>query len=150
GTPGYMSPEQARGVEADERSDLYSIGVILYHLVTGRKPFVADSPLAGLRMHMDDAPTPPTQVAPRCCSPALQRVILRAMAKDPGARWATAGDFAQALAATREGREAASGRDHGGAAPHGRRSLRLPSLRTVGLVLRLAVVAALVVGGVLA
>ncbi len=106
GTPGYMSPEQARGTEADERSDLYAVGVILYHMVTGRKPFIADSPLAVLRMHMDDAPTPPTQLASRCCSPELERVILRAMAKEPGARWQTASDMAQALVATPEGREA--------------------------------------------
>src|SRR3954469_15344715 len=97
GTPGYMSPEQARGTEADERSDLYGVGVILYHMVTGRKPFIADSPIAVLRMHMDDAPTPPTQLVPRCCSSELEKVILRAMAKEPGARWQTASDFAQAL-----------------------------------------------------
>ena len=109
GTPGYMSPEQARGTEADERSDLYGVGVILYHMVTGRKPFIADSPIAVLRMHMDDAPMPPTQLAPRCCSPELERVILRAMAKEPGARWQTAGEFAQALLATPEGRDAGGG-----------------------------------------
>ena len=106
GTPGYMSPEQARGTESDERSDLYAVGVILYHMVTGRKPFVADSPLAVLRMHMDDAPPPPTSVAPRSCSPELERVILRAMEKQPSARFRTAADFAQALAATREAGDA--------------------------------------------
>jgi serine/threonine protein kinase len=148
GTPGYMSPEQARGVEADERSDLYSVGVILYHMVTGRKPFVADSPLAVLRMHMDDAPTPPTQIKSGCCSAELERVILRAMAKEPGARFATAGDFAQALAATREGREAATrGHDDGWKAPRARWSL-VPSWRTIGAAVRLAVVAALIGGGV--
>jgi len=105
GTPGYMSPEQARGTEADERSDLYAVGVILYHMVTGRKPFVADSPLAVLRMHMDDAPKPPSQVVPNCCSPELERVILRALAKEPGARWQSAGEMGQAVAATPEGRE---------------------------------------------
>src|SRR5439155_14974712 len=97
---------QARGTESDERSDLYSVGVILYHMVTGRKPFIADSPLAVLRMHMDDAPTPPTQLMPRCCSPELERVILRAMAKEPNGRFPSAGAFAQALAATPEAREA--------------------------------------------
>ncbi|MCA1664724.1 MAG: serine/threonine protein kinase, partial [Myxococcales bacterium] len=99
GTPGYMSPEQARGTDADERSDLYAVGVILYHMVTGRKPFVADSPLAVLRMHMDDAPTPPTRMLAGCCSSELERFILRSMAKEPGARWQTAAEMAQALAA---------------------------------------------------
>ncbi|HEY2745155.1 MAG TPA: protein kinase, partial [Polyangia bacterium] len=108
GTPGYMSPEQARGTEADERSDVYAVGVILYHMVTGRKPFVADSPLAVLRMHMDDAPTPPTTLAPRCCSTELEKIILRAMAKDPAARWQTPGAMAQALSGTPEGREMGS------------------------------------------
>jgi serine/threonine-protein kinase len=102
GTPGYMSPEQARGAESDERSDLYSVGVILYHLVTGRKPFMADSPLAVLRMHMDDAPVPPTKVVAKACSAELERVILRAMAKEPKARFQSAADFARALAATPE------------------------------------------------
>ena len=74
-------------------------------MVTGRKPFVADSPLAVLRMHMDDAPKPPSQVVPNCCSPEMERVILRALAKEPGARWQTAGEMAQAVAGTPEGRE---------------------------------------------
>ncbi len=102
GTPGYMSPEQARGTEADERSDLYGVGVILFHMVTGRKPFVADSPLAVLRMHMDDAPPSPNALLPRSCSPELERVILRSLEKEPGARWQTAADFAAALAQTPE------------------------------------------------
>jgi serine/threonine-protein kinase len=105
GTPGYMSPEQARGTEADERSDLYAVGVILYHMVAGRKPFVADSPLAVLRMHMDDTPPPPSSVKPRCCSPELERVILRSMAKEPSGRFQKAADFAAALATTPEGSE---------------------------------------------
>jgi eukaryotic-like serine/threonine-protein kinase len=146
GTPGYMSPEQARGTEADERSDLYAVGVILYHMVTGRKPFVADSPLAVLRMHMDDAPTPPTRLLAGCCSPELERVVLRAMAKEPGARWQTAGEMAQALAATPEGREA-GGEDRassrvGVIARDGGRGV-------VGTVVRAAVVVAILVGVVM-
>ena len=117
GTPGYMSPEQARGTEADERSDVYAVGVILYHMVTGRKPFIADSPLAVLRMHMDDAPTPPTKLTPGACSPELEKVILRAMAKEPGARWQSAGEMAQALTATPEGREAVGDDRFGSRAP---------------------------------
>jgi hypothetical protein len=108
GTPGYMSPEQAKGIESDERSDLYAVGVILYHMVTGRKPFVADSPLAVLRMHMDDAPLPPNQASRGCCSADLERAILRALAKDPKQRFQTAAEFAKALAATSEAKIAPS------------------------------------------
>jgi serine/threonine-protein kinase len=147
GTPGYMSPEQARGTEADERSDVYAVGVILYHMVTGRKPFIADSPLAVLRMHMDDAPVPPTEVVPRSCSTELEKVILRAMAKDPGARWQTAGAMAQALAATPEGREV-SGEDRSSSL---RRAPAGPS-RLRGIVMtaaRFVVAAAVIVGVVM-
>ena len=147
GTPGYMSPEQARGTEADERSDLYAVGVILYHMVTGRKPFVADSPLAVLRMHMDDAPTPPTKVTPGCCSPELERIILRAMAKDPAARWQTAAEMAQALAATPEGREVA-----GEERPPSRASYVGPARsyrKLVGTAARVVVAAAILVAVVM-
>ncbi len=104
GTPSYMSPEQARGVTADTRADLYSIGVMLYHMVVGKKPFVADSPMAVLRMHLDDPPRPPRQAAPGAViSAALEATILRALEKDPSERWQTADAFARALAATPEG-----------------------------------------------
>jgi eukaryotic-like serine/threonine-protein kinase len=148
GTPGYMSPEQARGTEADERSDLYAVGVILYHMVTGRKPFVADSPLAVLRMHMDDAPTPPTELARGCCSPELERVILKSMQKEPGERWQTASAMAQALAGTPEGRE-------GGSEDRSSPMRRAPSmargtggggLGIFGTVVRVAVAAAVITG----
>jgi serine/threonine-protein kinase len=144
GTPGYMSPEQARGTEADERSDLYAVGVILYHMVTGRKPFVADSPLAVLRMHMDDAPTPPTKQTPGCCSAELERVILRAMAKDPGARFQTAAEMAQALAATPEGREAA-GEEPRPASRASYVGATLAGKRIVGTIARVVLATAVVV-----
>jgi serine/threonine-protein kinase len=106
GTPGYMSPEQAQGRNADQRSDLYSVGVILYLMVTGRKPFVAESPLAVLRMHMDQKPDPPRKVKPDCCSPELEKAILRSLEKAPSARFQNATEFARALETTPEGREA--------------------------------------------
>ncbi|HXU70060.1 MAG TPA: protein kinase [Polyangia bacterium] len=151
GTPGYMSPEQARGTEADERSDLYAVGVILYHMVTGRKPFIADSPLAVLRMHMDDPPTPPNQLAPRSCSPELEKVILRAMEKDPGDRFQTASAMTQALVATPEGRESV-GDDR--SSPVRRAPVTMPGTRRglremLGTGLRVGVALAVVVGGVM-
>ncbi len=104
GTPGYMSPEQARGSPADERADLYSVGVILYHLVVGQKPFVADSAMAVMRMHMEEPPTSPRKAAPEArISSALDAAILRALEKEPAKRWATAEAFAAALGATPEG-----------------------------------------------
>jgi serine/threonine-protein kinase len=103
GTPGYMSPEQGQGGTVDGRTDLYSVGIMLYEMVVGRRPFVAEAPLAVLRMHMDDPPEPPRKAgAP--VSEELERAILRALAKAPSRRWQTAEDFANALEATPEGR----------------------------------------------
>jgi eukaryotic-like serine/threonine-protein kinase len=105
GTPGYMSPEQARGGATDERTDVYAVGVILYQGVTGRRPFVAESPMAVLRMHMDEPPLPPRRAAPdRKISRALESVILRALEKDPARRWQSAAEMARALDATPEAR----------------------------------------------
>gem|GEM_PF-4394301 len=104
GTPGYMSPEQAKGSPADERADLYSVGVILYHLVVGQKPFVADSAMAVMRMHMEEPPESPRKAAPEArISSALDAAILRALEKEPAKRWASAKAFSTALAATPEG-----------------------------------------------
>jgi hypothetical protein len=105
GTPGYMAPEQARGGDTDERTDVYAVGVILYHMIAGRKPFVAESPMAVLRMHMDDPPLPLRKAAgARKISPALDSAVLRALEKDPARRWQSASEFADALAATPEAR----------------------------------------------
>jgi serine/threonine-protein kinase len=104
GTPGYMAPEQARGTATDHRADLYSVGVILYHMVAGKKPFVADSAMAVMRMHMDDPPPPPRKAAPDAkLSVAIERVILRALEKEPAKRWPSADAFSRALDATPEG-----------------------------------------------
>jgi hypothetical protein len=93
-----MAPEQAKGSPTDHRADLYAVGVILYHMVVGEKPFQADAPMAVLRMHMDDAPVPPRKAAPDAnLSAALETVILRAMEKSPARRWQSAQDFIQAL-----------------------------------------------------
>lgn len=86
GTPAYMSPEQGSGQPGDARSDIYSLGVVLYELATGRLPYDADTPLAVLLKHVHD-PLP----LPRTVNPALpeevERILLRALAKDPADRY---------------------------------------------------------------
>ena len=96
GTPHYIAPEQVSGRPADPRTDLYSLGVVLYEMVTGRVPFDADSEFELLRAHLETAP-----VSPRAQVPSvpdwLEAVILRAMAKDPADRFADAAAMAEAL-----------------------------------------------------
>jgi hypothetical protein len=86
GTPDYVAPETAEGNVTDARSDLYSLGVIFYEMLTGRKPFVADTPFATLRMHVSAAPDPPSTVVPGT-PPELEAIVLRLLAKDPAQRY---------------------------------------------------------------
>jgi predicted Ser/Thr protein kinase len=97
GTPAYMSPEQGQGVKVDHRSDIYSLGVILYEMVTGRVPYEAETPMAVVIKHITDPLPLPRTVKPDVPEP-IERVILRALAKDPAHRYQTAGEFVQALA----------------------------------------------------
>jgi tRNA A-37 threonylcarbamoyl transferase component Bud32 len=100
GTPLYMSPEQASGSPADHRTDIYSTGVILYELLTGRVPFKADSAVQVLSAHIATNPPPPSSVAPeRNISPALEAVILRALAKQADERQASMQALAEELRA---------------------------------------------------
>ena len=93
----YMSPEQIQGVAApDARSDLYSVGVSLYELVTGKRPFDGDSQFAIMSAHLAGTPVPPVKVDPRLPQ-LLNDVILMSVAKDPGARFQTAGAVRNAL-----------------------------------------------------
>jgi serine/threonine-protein kinase len=90
GTPFYMSPEQALGRPLDPRTDVYSVGVILYELFAGRVPFQGESFMGILSQHITTPPLPPSQAAPsRYILPEVERIILRAMAKEPGERYAT-------------------------------------------------------------
>jgi eukaryotic-like serine/threonine-protein kinase len=97
GTPLYTSPEQARGYAGNERSDLYSLGVILYELVTGVPPFRGDNPTAVLAQHLNATPASPVLLNPNI-PPALTLVIMTALAKDPNARFARAAAMTAALA----------------------------------------------------
>src|SRR6059058_5619694 len=89
GTAQYLSPEQARGSPVDQTSDLYSVGVVLYELLTGQVPFTGDTPLEIAMKHLSEVPKPPSELRPDVPHD-LDLVVLRALAKDPSERYGTA------------------------------------------------------------
>ena len=103
GTAAYFAPEQAKGEPVDGRADLYSTGIVLYELLTGRPPFRGDSPVAVAYQHVSETPVTPSLVnetSPRAFDP----VVLRALAKDPAQRFPDAASFREALDAASDGK----------------------------------------------
>ena len=101
GSVYYMSPEQVRGDTVDRRSDIYSFGVTMYEMLTGLRPFQAETAYALLNAHLNEAPEPPDLVNP-LISPELNNIVLRAMAKAPDRRFQTAEEFRTALCNLKE------------------------------------------------
>ena len=89
GTPQYLSPEQARGEAVDARSDIYSVGCMLYELLVGEPPFTGDSPVGIVVQHVSDVPAPPSATN-RDISPDIDSIVLKALAKDPADRYQSA------------------------------------------------------------
>jgi eukaryotic-like serine/threonine-protein kinase len=92
GTPDYISPEQVKGKRGDGRSDLYSTGIMLYEMLTGKVPFTGDNPFAIMNERVLNNPVPPRAVNPQI-SPELQEVIYRALEREPTNRYKTAEEF---------------------------------------------------------
>lgn len=96
GTPTYMAPEQAFGNKADHRSDIYSLGIVFYQMVTGRVPFEADTPLAVILKHLEE-PLPLPRQFNSNLPEAVERILLKALSKKPENRYQSAHEMAEAL-----------------------------------------------------
>jgi serine/threonine-protein kinase len=103
GSASYLSPEQARGEPGDERSDIYSLGCVLYQMLTGRPPFVAENPISALYQHVNEPVEPPSSIKP--VPSALEHVVLRALEKEPAKRLGSVKEMEDALEAAFESEE---------------------------------------------
>ena len=120
GTAQYLSPEQARGGEVDPRSDLYSLGIVLYELLTGKTPFDGETPVEIAMKHLSATPKPPSKLRPDI-PPELDMVVMRALAKNPDDRYQSADEMEADLERVARGARVSRGhrrhRDAGAARP---------------------------------
>jgi serine/threonine-protein kinase len=104
GSPKYMSPEQIRGDRVDARTDIYSLGIVLYEMITGKVPFDRANSVNILMAHVNETPPPLRQINPACAvSPALEDVIFKCIAKDPATRFSSMDEVLAALKKTGAG-----------------------------------------------
>src|SRR3954471_12198187 len=102
GSPHYIAPEQARNQSPDQRCDIYSLGVLLYHMLTGRVPFTAPAPVDIILKHLHDTAVPPRELRPELdIAPELKEIVLRCMAKSPADRFQSMDELLARLKAVR-------------------------------------------------
>jgi serine/threonine protein kinase len=141
GTLPYMAPEQLRGKEADTRTDIFSFGVVLYEMVTGRRPFSGESQPELMSSILRDEPKPLAEIVP-LAPPALERLIRQCLAKDPDDRWEAAHDLTNALRWIRDEMSVASSpRPQAQARQDKRHPFAFTAVAFVAIALALAVVA---------
>lgn len=146
GSVHYISPEQARGEPVNRTSDIYSVGCVLYEMLTGRMPFDADSPITVALKHIHDDPTPPRVVNPEIPK-GLENIILKAMAKLPSQRFASAQDMRSALLPySQAGMAVAAGGEGKFFAPSNNNGVRRKKIKPITLVFVAACLIGLISG----